>query len=490
MKRRLLHSLLLLLLCTGSAFAQTPTLVQFTAGSNTNNNTTGSYLISLPNPSLTGNLLACGFTRTRGTVTTTVSDDQSQTWTAGPTDDDTVNGQLTAIYYFPNTVANVRQVTIHFSVNTTFIAAACWEFYNVATSTPGDGSNGNHNGGNPSTTVTSGSITTTVDNDVLVMYGFREGGSNTVWTQGSSPWKLTSADVGDGLWSQYQVQTTHGAINPTVTVDSSVNWTSVGMAFKAASAGTAPAAGMRVVSVLHFIVTPHGTIGMTSGAPTNGNTFVAAYVGASGADLCPISGGTGNCSGKAGVVDSTSNTWVSSGAILAGPGDSQQYYSCNTTAGTTMTITFNLNVATTGANVWFYDIAGGATSCFDKRATLTGTQSGSAGDITGAAITPANANGVLVGSMDIANNFISAVPTTNCYMDNIPTTPNIGTDPQDENNGAQHCYPPSTSTLTPHWTSSGGPVGGWGHYLVSYNPPIGGVTPIVSKRSKLEKIDP
>ena len=447
----------------------TPTLVQFTSGSNTQGNSTGSYLISLPNPSLPGNLLACGFTRESGTATTTVSDDRGQTWTAGPTNTDTINGELSALYYFPNTTAGVRQITIHFSAQKQFIAAACWEFYNVALTSPADGSAGHSDLGNPSTTVTSGSFTTGTAGDLILMYGFRDGGNNTVWTQGTSPWKLTSADVADGSFSQYQIQASAGAINPTLTADGQVDWTAVGAGFKAAAAGTAPGAGMRVIGVLHNSINS-GSLAFNTGAPTNGNMLVAVYIGPAGLDLCPMSGGTGNCAGKPGVVDSNSNSWTRSGAILAAAGDSQQYYSCNATSGTTMKITFNSNNTITGANLWLYDVAGAASTCFDKQTTTTGTQSGSAGDITGATLTPASANGVLIGSADVANNYMSGTATANCYLDSTVTVPNISADPADQNNGAMHCYPPSASSFTPHWTSSGGPVGGWGNYLVSYNP--------------------
>lgn len=451
-----------------------PTLVQFTAGSSTQNNTTGSYLISLPNPSLSGNLLVCGTARTSGAATTTVTDDQSQTWTAGATNTDTINAQLTAFFYFPNTAAGVRQITIHTSVNKTFKAAACWEFYNVATTSPTDTAGAGHSDlGSPSTTVTSGSFTTGTAGDLILMWVFRTGGSNTVWTQGTSPWALNSADAQDGMASQWQVQSSAGAINPTMTTDVAVDWTAIGMAFKAAAAGTAPAAGMRVVSVLHHAIN-NTALAYKNGVPTTGNMQVVAYIGTAGNDLCPMSGGTGNCSGKPGITDSNSNTWVSVGAVLAEAGDSQQYYTCNSTSSTTETFTANSNNANAGANIWFYDVAGAATSCFDKATTANGTQSGSAGDITGAALTPTSAHGILIGSLDIANNFVNATATTNCYFDATVTTPNISADPADQNNGAMHCLPPNTSTITTHWTSSGGPAGLWGNYLGSYNAPATG----------------
>lgn len=447
----------------------TPTLVQFTAGSSTQNNATGSYIISLPNPSLPGNLLACGFARASGTVTTTVSDDKNQTWTAGPTSTDSVNGELSAIYYFPNTAAGVRQVTIHFSTNKTYIAAACWEFDNVALSSPVDGSAGHSDLGSPTNTVTSGSLTPTTSGDLILMWAFRTGGANTVWTQGTSPWKLTSADAQDGMASQYQIQATAAAINPTMTTDGAVDWTAVGVAFKSAAAGTAPGAGMRVISVLHHAIN-NTALSYKNGVPTNGNMQVVAYVGQAGLDLCPMTGGTGSCAGKAGVVDSHSNTWVSSGTILAAAGDSQQYYTCNATAGTPTTVTFNFNGANNGSNVWFYDIAGAPTTCFDKQTVATGTQSGSAGDFAGASLAPITANGVLIGTVDVANDYLSATATASCYFDSTVTIPNISADPADQNNGAMHCYPPNTSSVTTHWTSSGGPVGAWGNYLVSYKP--------------------
>jgi hypothetical protein len=448
----------------------TPTLVQFTAGSSTENNLAGSYVISFPNPTLSGNFLACGFSHASGSVTTTVFDDQNQTWMAGATNTDTVSGATSGIYYFPNTVAGVRQVTIHFAADETYMSAACWEFYNVALSNPTDTAGAGHSDlGTPSTTVTSGSFTTTTSGDLILMWTFRTGGNNTVWRQAASPWKLTSADAQDGMASQYQVQSSAGAINPTLTTDAAVDWTAVGMAFKAASAGTAPGAGARVISVLHIAMNNATTI-VQSGAPTNGNMFVVAYIGSVGMDICPMTGGTGSCSGKPGVSDSNSNTWLSSGPNLEAAGNSQQYYACNTTPGTAMTITINMDSATTGANATFYDVAGMDAACFDKQASATGAQNNGVGDITGASVTPAKANGVLIGSLDVANFFVSGTQTANCYFDSTVTVPNISADPADENNGWMHCYPPNTSSVATHWTSSGGPFSVWGNYLGSYNP--------------------
>ena len=226
---------------------------------------------------------------------------------------------------------------------------------------------------------------------------------------------------------------------------------------------------MRVISVLHHAIN-NTALSYKNGVPTSGNMQVVAYVGQAGLDLCPMSGGTGSCAGKAGVVDSNSNSWVSSGTILATAGDSQQYYTCNATAGTPTTVTFNFNGANNGSNVWFYDIAGAPTTCFDKQTIASGTQSGGAGDFAGASFAPITANGVLIGTVDVANNYLSATGTANCYFDSTVTIPNISADPADQNNGAMHCYPPNTSSVTTHWTSSGGPVGAWGNYLVSYNP--------------------
>src|SRR2546422_852549 len=95
--------------------------------------------LQLPNLSTAGNCLILGFTRdvTAG-VTVTVTDDKSNTWTAGPDVADT--NQHCSIFYSLNIASGTRVITVTFTGGTPgFVQGNLSEFSNIATSAVSDG---------------------------------------------------------------------------------------------------------------------------------------------------------------------------------------------------------------------------------------------------------------------------------------------------------------------------------------------------------------
>src|SRR5215469_5486210 len=120
--------------------------------------------INLPNPAGGGNALILGVQfKSVGSISS-VSDNKSNKWVAGPTVVNTAYSQQMSLYYCLNAIGGTQNITVTFSgLQSTpgFPQAVVSEFYNVATAAALDGSAGNASSLSP------GTITTTVSGDLI-----------------------------------------------------------------------------------------------------------------------------------------------------------------------------------------------------------------------------------------------------------------------------------------------------------------------------------
>lgn len=497
--------ILLSILSLFSAFyvsAQTPTLVQAVSSSNTkssagNGSITngGTFNLPLPNASLSGNLLVCGVSYDdTGPPTVTIQDNQSNTYTLGQTIHDTSQGAITSLYYSANSTAGVTLIQYKPTGNDVHdFQMACYEFYNIATASPKDVSNGRFAS---SATITSNAMTTTVNGDLIVQYVARDSSATLVsYTQGSSPWILRTADQLDGQAMQYQVQPTLGAITPTLTASASHAFSSVSVSFKAASAGTAPAAGIRVLNIQHENTKDETSGTVTTQFPTkDGNTIGIGQSAGFNYHISSISDGT--------------NTYTSVGCLSTNPADSAcVFYAKNITPSAALSIVFTMagtDVGGHGSSFFLYEITGADTvSPLDTSFGTSGFASASgnqdptvgSGPVTTFTATPSGTNElmILVGSMaaDTATGWSSP-----SFGQQVPTTYTGQQNPanSDENNPAGMGYN-GASTAAQTWifthdTLNSNGVGTWVVVGMAFKPPGGGgVTPLGNKRAKLDKVD-
>lgn len=257
----------------------TPTCVQHAlTNSNENFEVGNAFVIRLADPTLANNCIALALLyQYSATRTVAVTDDQGNTWPS-PTRviDDTSRGPTdsltSAVYVLPNVAAGTRAITVTFDTALKAFAASMSEWYNVATSSPLDGNNGAV-GASPAA---SGSITTTVNGDLIIHWGFATGwgiqlnsGFNdgcTTWTKQSGFTKL-HGNREEMFFCEYAVQGTAGAINPSSSFSggsaSGEIFNSLTVALKNATAGTAPnTTKARVYGLSH---------GAFSNVATNGN---------------------------------------------------------------------------------------------------------------------------------------------------------------------------------------------------------------------------
>src|SRR5215475_11388961 len=150
----------LTLLAAANASGQVPTLVQHASGSSTLMQQRTSYTLPLPNKSKPGNALILAVSWGDTSSTVIVSDNQGNTWTAGPVTHDSANSQSAQLFFVLNAAAGTQAITAHVSGAPIFISAVASEFYNVAAAGGQDGASGN-SAGSGATSYSAGTLTTT-----------------------------------------------------------------------------------------------------------------------------------------------------------------------------------------------------------------------------------------------------------------------------------------------------------------------------------------
>jgi hypothetical protein len=459
--KRCLVVLLLILLCLGRTCASTPTFAEnHVSASSTQGYGVSEYDLRLPNATMSGNCVIVGFqySVTAG-VTASVSDDQGNSYSTPISNIDT--NQIVNLSYALNVKAGAQKISITFSGGTpAYVSALATEFYNIATSSALDGSSGSAGTG---TSVTAGSFTPSTSGDLIYQYAVQDSSSMTSWSQGASPWVLLSSDILDNSAAQYQVQTTAAAINPTMGMTPSQNFNSVAIALKAANAGSAPPAGIRVVRVQHHSVSDaNSTVQLQF--PCTGNLIVLAWIGAPGHDIT-------------GVTDGNGNTYVSPSPAYGNyvSGDSQIYYAASASTSSTMTgptLTIN-GTDSSGSTAVMFDVTGAATPPYDLIKEASASQS-SAGNVTAVDISPSTANGLVITTIGVDSNTIDGLApgTPGNFLSAIPT-PMTSDNPVDQNNGWALWYNPSAAAGTFVWTTEGGAVNSWASIAVAFKAATG-----------------
>lgn len=379
----------------------TPTLIQHTSGSGTLSqlvSSGGSYDLPLPNATLAGNCLICAFQLdSTGPPTLSVTDDQGNTWTLGASVTDTTHGTISAIYYALNVSAGTTIVHINFTGHTAdFVSAMVSEFNNVALASAADGSSTNFATG---TSITAGSFTPSTSGDLIFQYAAGDSGIATTWTQGSSPWKLLSADFSGSQAAQYQIQPSAAAINPTMPISPSTGWGSVAIALKSAAAGTPLPAGIRILRLVHFNTRNETAASVAFQFPTQDGNLIA--IAESAGVYYPTS-----------ITDSKGNSYVNTGGVVTTDPCVQIFHAANAAGDPALVLTCTMtgNVPSgNGASFFCYEITGAASGPLDASfgsggfAGTSGTQdqvTGS-GPVTTFTATPGGPNEliIVVGSM-------------------------------------------------------------------------------------------
>jgi hypothetical protein len=445
-----------------------PTLVQNVSSYTNRDVEVGNdFIINLTNPSLANNCLILALTNAyTSTRTITVSDDKGNTWTRGPHIDFVANTETTTIFYALGVAAGTQTISIHFDASIFNVHATVSEWYNIATIAAANGSSAAFDVASP---ISAGSFTpgnndanggNLIYHHAIAIPGTGALGNLTSLVSGitaGTGFTLASANRQLAAISQYAVQTTAAAINPTFTVaqgSGADRFNTIAIAFKAAAAGTAPAA--REIRVRNMQHTFHPWPGSsTVNLPSSGNLLALT---------APVNTGQDEITN---VTDSKGNAWTK----LAGESreSPQVWYAVNATPGSDLTISFNVDNGT-GISVIAWDITGAATAPFDKFTEATGAQINAGDDITSApVITPTTANGLVIGLLNHYTGPPTSMVGSGYVADHIFYTGQTDASIMDMGDGTAHIYNLDTKPLSFGWhQTSHPPTSGWFAIAVAF----------------------
>ena len=323
------------------------------------------YCIPFADYTLSGNLgvLFYQYNHASTAVTATASDDKSDTWTCGSAGSQVQvgSGYWVNYCYFPNLTAGAHVVTLVFGTTTvTQVEATLEQFYNVATSTPLDASS--IVAGTSSSTANGASVTTTQANDLVIEYVSRVGTPAVTSFTAGSGYTLGTTNILDGAATEYGVVSGTGSTTPSMTMASSSTYGEVALAFKAASAGTAPT-GWYTEKLMSWSYLSASAGNRSFQFPTTGNLLVS----------------TNSCNAvqPTSITDGT-NTWTSAGTLFAGSGNNAiEFYVANASANSSGALTVNASTVTGDCTYNFYSFKGAPSSPTVVRTSFDDNHSGS-----------------------------------------------------------------------------------------------------------------
>lgn len=373
----------------------TPTLIQHVASSANPAGigiTGNAFKIPIPNAVGVGNAVVLGYTFPIGVAVSSITDTCGNSWSTTPNVTAAGSGYRANIHVLLNSVSCQDVITVTFGSAVIPFQYTVSEFNNIATSSAVNGTTSAVNDAGAS--ISAGSFTPG-NNDAS--------GGNVVWSyfaisdtasQNPSSWVAGSGMTlldGDIAWntnqgfphaSQWQLQTTSTAVNPTITATGDTNtFNAVAIALKVASAGTVKPSNIHVDKLAHMTSNVPPTTWVLQ-FPVVGNLRVLTANEAS-----PVINITS-------VTDSESGSWTK---INPSTDEPQIWYRANTSANQNLTVTLSISGSPATASIRFYDISGAATSPLGATAGRTTVSVGGQTSITNhPIITPQSATNLVI----------------------------------------------------------------------------------------------
>jgi len=378
-----------MLLCTvggggGSAGSTTPGYVQGCGSSSSEvgsgkSNTLSNDKCPFAQQTQAGNAILVFVSWLDNTTVSGVSDDAGDTFSAVASSlcDDTTQTAKGQAWLATNIAGGATYIKVSFTANTQYVTVEGHEFYNVAKSSAVDTAVCHQTAGTGGTSVTAGSFGAFAGaGELIVNAAWGDNGTTTSgWTtatQGGCPWTFRKRMILDAAptATQWCVDSTTASFNPTMTSGSTIQYISVAVALKNASAGAGPP-GFGVLFVQHDNNQSESATSVTQQVHVSGNTLVVGFnSGCNGSS-------TTDCAYVKSISSSPSLTWnqIGSNAIsTCGTGstnvnDSLSWWVASGVSPGDYTNTYTMNGRSTGGNgsTWMtYDVAGGASSPIDS----------------------------------------------------------------------------------------------------------------------------
>ncbi len=429
-------AILLIVLLSSYSRGQSPALVHSLSLASPGQEGNGfkiQYSGSMGSGSLAGNLMTLRITAPHGSTISSITDNLSDSYTLGVSVDSGSGGWVTAMYYLAGAPAGITQITVTYSASVADWHGAVMEYSGIATSSPVDGACSNH-----STTIAcSAAMTTTGTNDLIVASTIGLSSSGMIWENamtGVTPGGSFFFDAADTQCSdadEEYVQPSPGSVTPSFTVTgNSQPFNIVGMAFKAANAGTSPT-GMYIRRQQH--VQFNGpTSSETVYFVSSGNLLLAAT------DIGPTQSAVtiNNCTPTNTFTEKTNGTYF------------PQYFYLTSTA--TFSTNLHCTVSTTNLGqhgiLVIYDIVGAAASPFDA----FGPEGEGNGTTITNTVSPTGVHGIAFASEGTGIGPTTGV-SSGFLFDNTPYTGESDSGQLNNGDGWQHYFYNSSSEITFKW---------------------------------------
>jgi len=437
-------------------------------GSNGSVTRSTTFHFDLANPALGGNLAVCGYTYGSTTAAISWSDNiGTNTWTTAVHGND--GNRTIGVVYSLNTAANTLHLTATVSASVADFQAHCTQYQNIATSNAVDGTPVLATG-QTGPNLSAGNITTSTANDLIFAYGTATGAYGfccntpaTAFVPGSG-FQLLGVDPNNVDFAEMLTWGSTGTINPSITVSQSspgaFNFAAI--AFKSASAGTAPS-GIRI-SCMGRSALPNASNNIQTPCPVTGANLIVAATDYDSADSINS------------VVDSESNTYTK---ISAGAGHPQVLYAQNATFASSNSHYMTVAQASESGAIWnWWVISGADPSAFDGSADNSGSQNTAGGQSctnssavnSTAAITPnTNIGGVVIVAEYTGTGPECAVSSPGTIFDSWWYPGQVDNDGNGyEASGFAHQYyaTNSTQTITFNWANA--TTSSWGNIAAAF----------------------
>jgi hypothetical protein len=434
---------ILLILLSFSAYSQAnPALVHsrsLTAPGESGNGFKIRYGGSMGSGSLAGNLMTLRITAPHGSTISSITDNLSDSYTLGVSVDSGSGGWVTAMYYLAGAPAGITMITVTYSGSVADWHGSVMEYSGVATSSPVDATCSNH-----STTIAcSAAMTTTGTNDLIVASTIGLGSGGMIWGNtmtGVTPGGSFFFDAADTQCSdadEEYIQPSPGSVTPSFTVTgNSESFNIVGMAFKAANAGTVPT-GMYIRHQQHVQINGASS-SETIYFVSSGNLVLADTDVGPATSTVTING----CS------PSNNFTGQTNGSLYP------QYFYLTSTANFSTSLHCTVSTTQQGQHgiLVIYDIVGAAASPFNS---LGPGGSGTGTTVTNT-VTPTVATGIVFASENTGQGPATAVGSGGFIFDNTTYTGESDGGQLNNGDGWQHYFYTSASKLTFTWTQADG----------------------------------
>jgi hypothetical protein len=397
-----------------------PTIRQRNVGSMEKNQADTTWIINLQNNTNANNALRLFIEANSADTISSVTDNiGGNNWAQAAT---VSSGQSGHLWIATGITAGINQITVVLNVSDQFVQFNVAEIAYVSTAAVASALDGTPSTatGIATTSIASGSITTTADGSFIEQFVFdvnQTGGM--AFTAGASPWAITGAQLVDGIGIQSQVQTTHGAITPSLTrAAGAATFNTIAYAIKADPTKGDATLANGSVSFLQTQNTQPGPTSYVFQFPCTGDCLV----------MCGLQGDPAIATSN--VTDTNSNGWAVAKSHAAaggtGNGTADVWVAGSSTPSQNLKITVTIGTSVNRiGTIKFYDIVQAAASPVGTTNQYDGNQTsvGSPFDLPWGTFTPSTANSCVIFCGGIFSHTTLLLKGGSGWMSDISTDP-------------------------------------------------------------------